>query len=792
MKLSFVKQWIKYFLIFAGSAIGLSLVLVAVALMICDDDDYRKLMAWGVERAAGYRMTVEGPFKVDLTLQPELTAERIRFEAAPGGPVPGLKSIGSIRLKIDLKRLLLGTLVVKHLQIADLNIVEPEDDASRMTAGLPDFSLPVLESVSLENIRLTDADQNVKFQLNRFALDDVQDSGPLLLTGDGFAEGTEFQIKGRLGAVRDLLEPVRPFPLEINLSHADLSLMISGSIGNYEELIGLNLKIDAQKLDLAKLFNILQVNFPSPGLLNFSATLSGDLEAPQLSDLNLTVVKDQSVQISVQGGITDLINGEGTDMSLAVLCRDQEILKAIFPDDWATVTDLEFKGNMRKVFQGYRVDDIDARIATKKGINLVTSGWLGLRRTGEILAVKEVDLNLHLTSPQTEPIRPLLTELIPEIGSVDARGRLVGPIENLALEDLVVIRGGGTGPVRAEFRGRIGWIPLPEDEHVAGMDLDVKVQARQSKILSTFYGVPIDEIGQVTITSRITGATDRFQLEDIEFHSIDESGLETRMSGGIKFFEQENEEMLGDVKLQVEITAPNMGAAEPLLGANLVPTLGPVRARGFVRGTSDLVAIEDIDISAGSPETVRVIWQGRVGKFPLGGDDHIAEVQTFGSLEAARSSDFAALFGVDLPDVGPVQGSWRETDRRGIYAVDDVKFTIGADKTFQLNASGRVDTVIQEKEFVFDGVDFKLDLKASDTHKTSKLLGLQLPNLGAVSGRALLAGGKESLKLKDFELAVRSPAGLEIDAAGGVGFINPEKGRPVREIDLRVAARAPD
>jgi hypothetical protein len=65
LKLHFVKRWIKYFLILAGSVIVFGLVLVAVALIVCDDDDYRKLVAWGVERAAGYRMTVEGPFAVD-------------------------------------------------------------------------------------------------------------------------------------------------------------------------------------------------------------------------------------------------------------------------------------------------------------------------------------------------------------------------------------------------------------------------------------------------------------------------------------------------------------------------------------------------------------------------------------------------------------------------------------------------------------------------------------------------------------------------------------------------------
>jgi hypothetical protein len=760
--------------------------------MICDDDDYRKLAVWTVARVTGYRMAVEGPFAVDLSIHPALTAERVRFEAAPGAASPSLKSIGRIRIKIDLLRLLLGTVVVKQLQIADVNIGGKINTDSRMTGGLPDIDLPVLESVSLKNIRLTDADHNVKFQLNRLALDDVQDSGPLILTGDGSVDGTEFQFEGRLGTVNDLLDRDRPFPVEINLNYADLNLSVSGTVADYEKIGGLNLKIAAQELDLEQLFKIFQVNFPSPGHMNFSALLSGDLETPRISDLNLTISDDPSVQISVKGGIANLITGEGTDILIAVQCRNQKLLKVITPDNWAALTGFTFNGKLRKASPGYRIEDISAHIANVKDLELESDGWLSLGNLSENrMAVREVDLNLHLTSPQTEPIRPLLTELIPEIGSVDARGRLVGPVERLALENLTISRG-GTGPVRAEFRGRIGWIPLEDDEHVSDMDLAVTVQARQSKILSTFYGVPIGEIGNVTITSRIIGATDLFQLEDIEFHSTDANGLKTRMSGGINYAKQDNGEMLGDVKFQLEITAPNMEAAKPLLGANLVPALGPVSVKGFVRGTSDVVAIEDIDITAGRPDNVQVKWQGRVGKFPLGGDDPIAEVQTFGSLEAANSSDFAELFGFKLPDIGPVHASWRETDRRGVYAVDDLKFAAGDGKTFQLNATGRVASFIQENEVAFNGVDFKLKLKGSDTHNLFKLLGIQLPDLGAVNGRAEIAGGRERLILKNLKLDVRSPKGLQINATGGVGSIDLEKDRPFRDIDLKLTARAPN
>jgi len=43
LKTNSVKRWIKYILIISGAVVMLGLVLVTAALIICDDDDYRKL-----------------------------------------------------------------------------------------------------------------------------------------------------------------------------------------------------------------------------------------------------------------------------------------------------------------------------------------------------------------------------------------------------------------------------------------------------------------------------------------------------------------------------------------------------------------------------------------------------------------------------------------------------------------------------------------------------------------------------------------------------------------------------
>ena len=75
MKTSSVKRRVKYFLLPAGTLVIFIVAFVAVVLLVCDDDDYRRLAAWGVERFTGWRMIVEGPFSVHLAAEPSLTPQ---------------------------------------------------------------------------------------------------------------------------------------------------------------------------------------------------------------------------------------------------------------------------------------------------------------------------------------------------------------------------------------------------------------------------------------------------------------------------------------------------------------------------------------------------------------------------------------------------------------------------------------------------------------------------------------------------------------------------------------------
>ena len=497
MKTCLSKRWFKYILIISGSLVCFCLLAVIFILLFCDNEDYRRLAVWSVQRATGYRMIVDGPFVVDLSAEPALTADRIRFEAVSGEPSLPLKSIGHFRIKIALKSLLLGTLVVKQLQVADVVITDMNFQQTRekellRPANPPDISIPVFENVELKNIVLTDSDRKLTVRLNHLTMDDVQNAGPLYVKGDGSVNDTQYQLEGRLGALKELFNHQQPYPLALNLKAAGLTLSVSGTVADFENGEGLNLQLAVDDQNTAELMKMFQVDFPLPGHLNFQAMLAGDLTEPHVSHLKLTISGDPSVEILAEGAINNLRDGEGTDISMAVLCRDEALLRKIFPDDFKVVDEFKFNGALRKVPTGFRIEDLTARIVNDKGVDLEAGGRLDLNKLWERLAVKAVDLNLHLTAPSTASIRPLLTDSIPEIGSVDGRGRLIGPVDHLALEDLSIIRG-GSGPVRIETHGRIGWISLTHGEQVKDMDLTVSIQAEQSKILSTFYGAPFPE-----------------------------------------------------------------------------------------------------------------------------------------------------------------------------------------------------------------------------------------------------------------------------------------------------------
>jgi len=522
---------IKLVLLLSGGIIVLCLSLIAIVLAAFDNDDYRKLAIWSVRRFAGCEMMIDGPFTLDRSLEPSLSAKGIRFASVPdGAPLP-LTSIEHLNLKVALLPLLSGKIIIRQLLVDDAKISfysgGGEKEAKPEAAGKqPDIVIPILESVTLRNLDLTvtakDTGRVERLFLRQFKVDEVHDTGFLSVKGEGALNANDFRIEGRLGALAGIFEAARPYPVELKLNVADFMATVSGTVLDPVRGKGMKFQLAGEEPELANLLNALQVDVPPLGRLKFEATLSGDANAPRLSNLNLTVSDGSQLELTAKGSITNVISGEGADILLSGVCRKKDILRMITPGKLLDANAFRFKGNLHSEQGDYTVGGIDAAVTTDKN-------------------------------------------------------------------------------------------------------------------------------------------------------------LEIKAGGSLRFGRRETGETVGDVDLKLRITAPNMGAVAPLLGASLLPDLGPVQADAQVTGTTELLSLENIAITAGQPGRVHMEWRGRIGKVPLSGAQTVSDVRVSAAIEAANTSAFASLAGISVPDLGPLRGSWRVVDRKGRLDIE----------TFELRAGSR-------------------------------------------------------------------------------------------------------
>ena len=113
-------RWLKYILYIFGGFVALCLVLVAVVLVTFDNDDYRRLVIRGVRFFSGYSVAIEGPFALELSTEPSLSAEGIRFDPGDDGLPPPVTSIGKLHIRISLMSLLRGTILIRELLAEDV------------------------------------------------------------------------------------------------------------------------------------------------------------------------------------------------------------------------------------------------------------------------------------------------------------------------------------------------------------------------------------------------------------------------------------------------------------------------------------------------------------------------------------------------------------------------------------------------------------------------------------------------------------------------------------------------
>jgi uncharacterized protein involved in outer membrane biogenesis len=137
------------------------LILAGAAVYVAsrDNDDWRGILVYWVERETGTRLTIAGDFSFALSWHPTLAAGDVKLEGGdPSKPEP-LLSLGRLEITASVKEILRGVIHVERLRLADgtFHIRPHPEDAKAEAPAAERRPVPLLLSdAKLDDVRLVD------------------------------------------------------------------------------------------------------------------------------------------------------------------------------------------------------------------------------------------------------------------------------------------------------------------------------------------------------------------------------------------------------------------------------------------------------------------------------------------------------------------------------------------------------------------------------------------------------------------------------------------------------------
>ena len=303
-------------LLFLAVFLGL-VVLLAGVIVIFDEGDYKHALSWVADRALDSTLVIDGRLSVQYSNGLVLSVDDVKLDAHDDSYH---FSSHTLKADIQLRPLLSGTLWLNDLELSQLFLKVKETDTQSFE--LQDLaSVPVIITrANLENLAIEyqEAPPGTlhRFLLDTLRLDDLDDSGPIHIQAHGSYEGEKIEVRGTLPSSADLLDQVRPKPVEFDVRGESGHAHIAGTIIDPLNGAGLDLHLKLVTSDTTKLLEILGDDIPEVGELHVTAILRGSYDAPQLVDINAQLKHGAVVDINASGLVDDIFTGAGLDLHI--------------------------------------------------------------------------------------------------------------------------------------------------------------------------------------------------------------------------------------------------------------------------------------------------------------------------------------------------------------------------------------------------------------------------------------------------------------------------------------------
>jgi hypothetical protein len=739
-------RWIKAVLLVLVGTIVLCLVLLTILISTLHDDHYRWIVTRAAKHFAGLEVAIEGPFAVELSSEPLITASKIRITHI-SDPAPSTADIGRFEIKFALKPLLYGTVLIRHLLIDDATVSivgRSEADDSRREEKPSHVLIPVLESVTLHNVRLTVLDEHksevVRMLLANLSLNDVGDEGLLYIKADGTLNSREFNIDGQLGSLSDMLKGEKPYPVDIRADVAGFRLAVSGTMDNAIRGQGLKIRASGEHVELANTLRLFWAGFPNIGRLKFEALVTGDIDAPDISSLDLSIAGDSQLEFSAKGSITDLVGEQASNIAFSGTCSNKNLLKMFLTANMPQVSLVKVEGNLHHRKGDYYLDNISLHGSDDHGLLITSSGSVTVSPQATQDHISNLDLMTKVTAPRVGAGAPFLGKSeIARLGPVKVEARITGTSKALSIED-IAISAGEENVLFIECQGRVGKIPLSAGERVSEIAIISSIQAQKAPAFVSLFGISFLDIGPLKGSFRFIGQEGNYGFKNIQLTVGSQESLWLKGAGSFDLVTKDGSVFLGGLDAEVAASAPNLAAVSEAADLDL-PDLRPLKLKAHIidpDGRLDILDIKELAFDAGTEEDAFLKIRGQASGL-RSGDQRVLEA----SFKTSSKPWVIKILEGSAPGNHVVEGKLKVAGTPKHIRIHKLEVGTTGPNRLYLEADGTVKEIDGMHE-----LEGHIASGASHISVLESLLGIDVPPFGAPLVEGQITGNTKKASFK--------------------------------------------
>jgi uncharacterized protein involved in outer membrane biogenesis len=275
-----VKKGKRRVLIWVAAFFGVIAIAMVVFIATLDVNRAKRYISAAVTQVTGRQLTIGGDLNLDLGWISRLSASGIQFQNAEWSKHPQMAEVERFDVQIDLWQLLTKFRVV----LPEVTISKPKVVLEKNADGSANWEfraasaatepavpekrteVPVIEKLIIKDGMLLFDNRESKTQIE-LKIAEAEGAGfletPVKLKAQGTYQKLPLTLSLDGGSYENLRSAKAPYPLKINLGAGNLKAKIDGNLTEPLAMKGEDVRLDIQGDDMANLFPLIRLVFPS-------------------------------------------------------------------------------------------------------------------------------------------------------------------------------------------------------------------------------------------------------------------------------------------------------------------------------------------------------------------------------------------------------------------------------------------------------------------------------------------------------------------------------------------------